>query len=72
MTVGPYCVSAPSLCSVVYRRTVDVLERWLSELCWPMQYSSTRPQLKVRLREGLKDARARAFPGHSLNLRYRS
>ena len=39
MTVGPYCVSAPSLCSVVYRRTVDVLERWLSERCWPMQYS---------------------------------
>ena len=45
-----------------YRWTVDVLERWLSERCWPMQYSKYPPQQKVQLRERLKDALARAFP----------
>lgn len=45
-----------------YRWTVDVLERWLSERCWPMQYSNYSPQKKVQLRERLKDALARAFP----------
>jgi hypothetical protein len=45
-----------------YRWTVDVLERWLSERCWPMQYSQYPPQKKAQLRERLKDALARAFP----------
>jgi hypothetical protein len=45
-----------------YRWTVDVLERWLSERCWPMQYSKYPPQHKAQLRERLKDALARAFP----------
>ena len=45
-----------------YRWTVDVLERWLSERCWPMQYSKYPPQQKAQLRERLKDALARAFP----------
>ncbi|KAN0111862.1 hypothetical protein V8E52_008068 [Russula decolorans] len=34
-----------------YRWTVDVLERWLSERCWPMQYSKYPPQKKAQLRE---------------------
>ncbi|KAF8495975.1 hypothetical protein F5888DRAFT_1615178 [Russula emetica] len=45
-----------------YRWTVDVLERWLSERCWPMQYSKYPPQQKAQLRMRLKDALARAFP----------
>jgi hypothetical protein len=45
-----------------YRWTVDVLERWLSERCWPMQYAKYPPQQKAQLRERLKDALARAFP----------
>jgi hypothetical protein len=45
-----------------YRWTVDVLERWLSERCWPMRYSDYPPQRKAQLRERLKDALARAFP----------
>jgi hypothetical protein len=45
-----------------YRWTVDVLERWLSERCWPMRYAKYPPQQKAQLRERLKDALARAFP----------
>jgi len=45
-----------------YRWTVDVLERWLSERCWPMQYSKYPPQQKAQLRERLQDALTRAFP----------
>jgi len=45
-----------------YRWTVDVLERWLAERCWPMQYCKYAPQQKAQLRERLKDALARAFP----------
>lgn len=45
-----------------YRWTVDVLERWLSIRCWPMQFSEYPPQQKAQLRERLKDALARAFP----------
>jgi len=45
-----------------FRWTVDVLEHWLSERCWPMRYSLYSPQRKAQLRERLKDALARAFP----------
>jgi hypothetical protein len=44
-----------------FRWTVSGLERWLSERCWPMQYSMYQPQKKAQLRERLQDAIGRAY-----------
>jgi hypothetical protein len=44
-----------------FRWTVPGLERWISERCWPMQYSSYQPQQKAQLRERLQDAITRAY-----------
>jgi hypothetical protein len=41
--------------------TVSGLEMWLSERCWPMQYSKYEPQQKAQLRERLQDAITRAY-----------
>jgi hypothetical protein len=44
------------------RWTVAGLEQWISERCWPMQYSAYQPAQKAELRERLQDTLARAFP----------
>ena len=44
------------------RWTVDGLEKWISDRCWPMQYANYQPAQKAQLRERLQDALNRAFP----------
>jgi hypothetical protein len=43
------------------RWNVAGLEMWLSERCWPMQYSKYGPRQKAQLRERLEDAITRAY-----------
>jgi hypothetical protein len=49
-------------CQRGIRWTVSGLEQWISERCWPMQYSKYQPAQKAQLRERLQDALGRAFP----------
>ncbi|KAI9451245.1 hypothetical protein F5148DRAFT_1240066 [Russula earlei] len=45
------------------RWTIAGLEQWISERCWPMNYSSYQPPQKAQLRQRIQDALSRAFPG---------
>jgi hypothetical protein len=44
------------------RWTQAGMEKWISERCWPMGYSSYQPPQKAQLQQRIQDAIARAFP----------
>jgi len=50
------------------RWTVDALEKWLADRCWPMNYAAYDQAQKLQLRQRLQDALGRAFPPESLSL----
>jgi hypothetical protein len=46
-----------------FRWTVDALEKWLAERCWPMNYAKYDQAQKLQLRQRLQDALGRALGG---------
>jgi hypothetical protein len=44
------------------RWTLDGLEQWIMERCWPMGYTDYSPPQRQQLRERMQDALNRAFP----------
>ena len=50
------------------RWTVDALEKWLAERCWPMNYAAYDAAQKLQLRQRLQDALGRAFQPESMSM----
>ncbi|KAH9974907.1 hypothetical protein BGW80DRAFT_1457865 [Lactifluus volemus] len=45
--------------------TLQSMEQWISERCWPMGYSDYQPPQREKLRHRIQDALRRAFPDGS-------